>query len=105
MPFDYSVGALFPKDGPATLFAVVGCLEYTYADNRHGQTGFRMTIGRAVDNQVAGIPFVEASPEPYGEPIPESMFAAGYPRTPPNVAHIDPKTLNFSPEDTGNYAQ
>jgi hypothetical protein len=47
------------KDGEPTLWAIFGCVDYTYGNGKHGQTGFNFLLGKAVDGQVFGIPFVE----------------------------------------------
>jgi hypothetical protein len=94
---EQSRGVPFP-DQDTTLFAVLGCIDYTYALNRHGQTGFRMMLGMVKNNRVFGIPFIEG-------PIPEGLLADGFPKDPPHVASIQPGDLYFEPADTGNYAK
>jgi hypothetical protein len=71
------------KGNEPILFSILGCVDYTYADKKHGQTGFRTILGQVHENQIFGIPFVEGSPHPYEEPIPLELLTHGYPATPP----------------------
>jgi hypothetical protein len=52
-------GSEIYKDGAPTLWAIFGCVDYTYGDGKHGQTGFNFLLGRDIDGQVFGVPFVE----------------------------------------------
>ena len=45
------VSGIYKADEPI-LFSVYGCIDYTYGNNRHGQTGFRMLLGRVSHGQV-----------------------------------------------------
>jgi hypothetical protein len=88
------------------LYSVLGCVDYTFGANRHGQTGFRMTLGQIINGQVYGIPFVKGPLELYQQPVSPSLLAHGYPQLPPHVAAIDPSGVYFRPEyDRGNYAK
>jgi hypothetical protein len=58
------IGGVYKTNGPI-LFSILGCVDYTYAGIRHGQTGFRMILGHVVRGQIFGIPFVEGSLQPY----------------------------------------
>ena len=87
------------------LFAVLGCITYTFAETEHGETGFRMMLGHNVQKQIVGLPFIEGPPEPYEQPIPPELLAKGYPAKPPNVGLLQPDDFIFRPEDEGNYAK
>jgi hypothetical protein len=93
------------KEDAAILFAVVGCVVYTFAESERGETGFRMILGRASRGQIVGLPFIEGPPEPYSEAIPPGLFANGYPANPPKVGLLQPNDFIFHPEDEGNYAK
>ncbi len=92
------------KTNDPILFSVYGCVDYTYAGTRHRQTGYRMMLGRVITNQIHGLPFIEGIPEPYPEPIPPDLLAAGYPAKPPNIGLMQPSDFYFRPDDGGNYA-
>jgi hypothetical protein len=93
------------KTNEPILFSILGCGDYTYAGNRHGQTGFRMILGHVVKGQIFGIPFVEGSLEPYEEPISPDLLAHGYPAVPPKVTLLQPDDFIFRADDGGNYAK
>jgi hypothetical protein len=93
------------ETGEPTLFSILGCIDYTYAETRHSQTGFRMLLGHVVKNQIVGLPFIEGPPEPYPEPISPELLANGYPAKPPNIGPLQPSEFVFRPEDSGNYAK
>ena len=76
------------QDGQPTLFSVLGCIDYTYSDDRHGTTGFRKKLGRVEGNRVVGLPFV-----------------VGTPRDPPIVGEMPTDNVWFEDEDSGNYAR
>jgi hypothetical protein len=40
------------------FFIVYGCIDYTYGNARHGETGFRMILGKEGKPFILGIPFV-----------------------------------------------
>ncbi len=105
-PDEMYVGAsgLYQTDD-AILFSVYGCIDYTYSNKRHGQTGFRMVLGRAVEGQIHGLPFVEGVERPYAHPIAPELLAQGYPKTPPKEALMQPGDFIFRPDDGGNYAK
>ena len=90
-----------PADRVLEKFLLV---DYTYAGNHHGQTGFRIVLGKVFESQVWGVPFVEGTPRPYNPLVPPELLAHGYPKTPPNVAVLNPSDLYFNPDDGGNYA-
>jgi hypothetical protein len=93
------------KTHEPVLFSILGCVDYTYARSRHGQTGFRMILGRVVRNQIVGIPFVEGNLEPYEEPISPDLLAHGYPAIPPRVTVLQPSEFILKADDGGNYAK
>jgi hypothetical protein len=93
------------KTNDSILFAVIGCVVYTFAETEKGETGFRMLLGRNVENHINGLPFVEGPPEPYEQPISPELLATGYPAKPPNVGLLQPSEFVFRPEDEGNYAK
>jgi hypothetical protein len=93
------------KTNEPILFSVLGCIDYTFAQTRHGQTGFRMILGRIVKNRIVGLPFIQGSPQPYEEPISRELLASGYPAKPPNVALVPASDFVFRPDDGGNYAR
>jgi hypothetical protein len=98
------LSGIYKTDEPI-LFSILGCVDYTFAGYRHGQTGFRMLLGHTVKNQIFGLPFVEGSPEPYPEPISPELLAKGYPAKPPNIGLLQSGDFIFRPDDGGNYAK
>jgi hypothetical protein len=98
------LSGIYKTDEPI-LFAVVGCVVYTFAETEQGETGFRMMLGRVVGNHIVGLPFIEGSPEPYEQPISPELLAKGYPAKPPNVGLLQPNDFVLRPEDEGNYAK
>ncbi|MGA3311207.1 MAG: hypothetical protein ABSD08_21765 [Xanthobacteraceae bacterium] len=98
-------GGLYKNGNPGPL-SILGCIEYTYANGRHGQTGFRKILGRVENNFVVGIPFVSGQPEVPREPISAELLASGYPKEPARVARIPTNGLIFRDDDEGgNYAK
>ena len=93
------------KTGKPTIFSVNGCIDYSYGKDRHGQTGFRMIIGKIAGNKVVGIPFVEGVPHPYDEPISSELLINGYPADPPKVAIIPRDDFLLRLDEGGNYAK
>jgi hypothetical protein len=91
------------KDGAPVLWAIFGCIDYTYGNRRHGQTGFNFLLGKAIDGQVFGIPFVEGAP--ISLPAPEAAVIAGFPKDPPKWAKIPASEVWFMPAHSGNYAK
>jgi hypothetical protein len=87
------------------LFSVFGCIDYTYGNNRHGQTGFRMLLGQNVNGRIFGLPFIEGVTRPYDPPISPELLATGYPPIPPKEALMHPSDFIFRPDDGGNYAK
>jgi hypothetical protein len=98
------LSGIYLTDEPI-LFAVVGCIVYTFAETEQGETGFRMMLGRIVGNQIVGLPFIEGAPKPYEQPVLPELLAKGYPAKPPNVGLLQPNEFIFRPEDEGNYAK
>jgi hypothetical protein len=92
------------KNGEPVLFALLGCLDYSYGGGKHGQTGFRYVIGKATGDYVLGVPFIEGTPIE-GYHIPDDAIKAGMPATPPKQARIPAGQLYFKPMDSGNYAK
>jgi hypothetical protein len=87
------------------IFSINGCIDYTYADNRHGQTGFRKTLGKVNGNIVDGIPFPVVVPEPNWLPPSPELLASGYPPDRPLVGYVRADDLWFHDDDNGNYAK
>ncbi len=98
------ISGVYKTDDPV-LFSILGCVDYTYLGNRHGQTGFRMLLGHVDKGRIYGIPFVEGKPHPYEEPVPPELLAHGYPTDPPKEYLLQPNEFVFQPEDSGNYAR
>ena len=97
------MGSEIYKDGTPTLWAIFGCVDYTYGGGRHGQTGFNFLLGKAIDGQVFGIPFVEGK-EVVAAPSDEQI-KAGVPKEVPKQALIPIADVWFMPADSGNYAK
>ncbi len=97
-------GGLYKTDQPI-IFSITGCIDYTYADDRHGQTAFRKILGRVNNDRVVGIAFVKGESEPYQEPISPELLATGFPKDPPTVARVRTDDLYFHDDDGGNYAK
>jgi hypothetical protein len=93
------------NSGEPILFAIVGCVVYTFAETERGETGFRMMLGRVSKNKIVGLPFIEGPPEPYIEPIPSELLAKGFPTNPPKIGLMQPNDFILRPEDEGNYAK
>jgi hypothetical protein len=86
----------FP-DGKPDWFYVIGCVDYTYRNGLHGQTGFRYRLSYKTNNLLVGIPFVE------GAPLKNWDNAMG---PAPLEAEMDSAGMFFSPDpDEGNYAR
>ncbi len=97
-------GVEYTNDDPI-LMSIFGCIDYTYGNGRHGQTGFRMLLGKVVNNQVYGLPFLDGGvPEKDYNPSPE-LLASGYPRDPPTIAPMKTEDVYFKPDEGGNYAK
>jgi hypothetical protein len=105
-PIEQSLGLnnIYQDERPI-LFAVIGCVVYTFAEIEHGETGFRMILGHVSGSQIVGLPFIEGSPEPYEHPISPDLLEKGYPATPPNVGLLQAADFIFRAEDEGNYAK
>jgi len=97
------ISGIYKTDEPI-LFSVYGCVDYTYGNNRHGQTGFRMLLGRVSHGQVFGLQFIEGTPIEDYHPSPE-LLAGGYPLEAPKNAQLQPSDFYFHPDDGGNYAK
>jgi hypothetical protein len=91
--------------GERTLFSVLGCIVYTYADSRHGETGYRFLLGQDINGGVFGLPFKEGVLKPYHDPPSPEMLASGFPAIPPKEATMSLDEVYFSQEDSGNYAK
>lgn len=75
-----------------TIYMVQGCLDYTYAEGRHGQTTFRYLVGKfSLDKTLHGIPFIN------GEPTAENPELSR--------ATWDASNVDFVKTDGGNYAK
>jgi hypothetical protein len=98
-----NVREAFTAESPV-LFAVLGCVDYTYGNGRHGQTGFRFVLGKGAEGQVLGLPFIEGAPVQSYD-IPEDLIKSGYPSDPPKIAAIPASNVYFKPADSGNYAK
>lgn len=97
-------GGLY-RDGNPGALAVVGCIDYTFANSKHGQTGFRKILGRVEGKIVGGIPFVSGQPYTDTTPIPQDLLAQGYPRDPAKYARVPTDGLYFEEFEGGNYAK
>jgi len=87
------------------LFSVFGCVDYTYGDSRHGQTGFRLRLGQDINKRELGLPFIQGTIQPYDEPISSELLAKGYPTTPPKTGYMQPGDVFFRSDEDGNYAK
>jgi hypothetical protein len=96
-------GPIFKIDNP-DIISVEGCIDYTYAGNRHGKTGFRMIIGRVVNHLVFGLPYIKGMPVKNYQPS-RDMIAKGFPAKAPTEALLYPGSYYFAPDDGGNYAK
>lgn len=85
------------------IFSVLGCIDYTYSDDRHGVTGFRKILGRVEGNIVVGLPFVVGVP--IQVPISPELLASGFPKAPPIVGETSADSVWFKDEDSGNYTK
>jgi len=97
-------GIVYQTD-ESILFAVVGCVVYTFAETERGETGFRMMLGRVGGKLLVVLPYIKGPPQPYEEPISPELRAQGYPAKPPNVGLLQPGDVVFRPEEGGNYAK
>jgi len=86
------------------LFAVLGCISYSYAGDKHGETGFRFMLGQVVDGKVIGVLFREGNPWPT-VPISPELLARGFPRESPKEERVSADQFYFKEEDAGNYAK
>jgi hypothetical protein len=98
------IGNIYQTSEPI-LFAALGCVTYMFAETERGETGFRMILGHDEEGQVAGLSFIEGSPESYKRPIAPELLAKGYPAKPPNVGLMQPGDVIFRPDVEGNYAK
>jgi hypothetical protein len=90
------------KTGEPTIFSVNGCIDYSYGKDRHGETGFRMILGKVANNRIVGIPFIEGKPETIL--VTPKLFKQGFPID-SKVAIVPPDNLLFRPDEGGNYAK
>jgi hypothetical protein len=97
-------GGLYKEGNPGAL-AVLGCIDYTYGDNRHGQTGFRKILGKVENNLVVGIPFISGRPKTPASPISPELLAGGYPKEPARYAEVAIGDIYFQDADEGDYAK
>jgi hypothetical protein len=91
------------KDGEPVRWAIFGCVDYTYGDGKHGQTGFNYLLGKNIGGQVFGVPFVEG--KAWGEPSTAEQIKAGFPKDGPKMAEIPTTEVWFIASDSGNYAK
>jgi hypothetical protein len=98
------IGNIYQTDD-RILFSVFGCVDYTYGDGRHGQTGFRMRLGQVINKRELGLAFIQGTVQPYDEPISPELLAKGYPTTPPKMGYMQPGDVFFRPDEGGNYAK
>jgi hypothetical protein len=97
------ISGIYETDDP-TLFSVYGCIDYTYGNRRHGQTGFRMLLGKVINGRVLGLAFIEGTPIQDYHPEPD-LLAKGYPSQAPKQALLQPSDFYFRMDDGGNYAR
>jgi hypothetical protein len=95
---------LYDSQRPPPWFLIYGCVNYTYSKDRHGETGFRMLLGKPTNGLVLGIPFQEGEPDPDYHPSAE-LLAHGYPAIAPRYAYVKIDDLIFRPDEPGNYAK
>ena len=75
----------------STSYVIQGCVDYTYADNSHGQTAFRYLLGKVGDDKtVHGIAFMNGSIEEEGDGLTRSKAPT--------------QGMYFSESDGGNFA-
>jgi hypothetical protein len=86
------------------LFSIYGCIDYSYGDHRHGQTGYRILLGQDVGGQIFGVPFKEGVPQKDYVPPPD-LLANGFPAQAPKIAKLSPSEFIFRPDPEGNYAK
>ncbi len=99
-----ALSGIYTTDNPI-LFSVYGCVDYSYGNARHGQTGFRMLLGKVIEGQVFGLPFIEGTVrEKVYSPAPE-LLAHGFPAEAPKEGLLQPGDFFFGPDDAGNYAK
>jgi hypothetical protein len=85
-------------------FSIIGCIDYTYGDNLHGQTGFQIDLGQVAGNRILGVPWTEAHPVDLWHITP-AMVASGFPADMVDF-EIPVSDLHFAPNETqGNYAK
>ncbi|MGZ5871863.1 MAG: hypothetical protein ACXWKP_07115 [Bradyrhizobium sp.] len=87
------------------LFSIFGCVDYTYGDGRHGQTGFRLRLGQDINKRELGLPFIQGIVQPYDGPISPELLAKGYPATPPKTGYMQPGDVFFHSDEGGNCAK
>ena len=92
------------SDNPGAL-AVVGCVDYTFANGAHGQTVFQKILGRVEGKIVAGIPFVKGEFDPLAPPVSQELLDKGFPKDPAKYARVAQEGLYFEDLDGGNYAR
>ena len=95
----------WPSNNSGAEFVVLGCINYTYANDRRGETGFRYLLSQTKDGVFVGIHFYEGQPEPYYRPPSADLLAHGFPVTPPNVSTVSEDQFYFKKQDSGNYAK
>jgi hypothetical protein len=92
------------KGGQEIRWAIFGCVDYTYGNRKHGQTGFNFVLGKNIAGMVRGLPFVEGKPIDI-EPPSEDLIKGGFPKDAPKEASIPASEAWFMPADSGNYAK
>ncbi len=97
-------GGLYKTDD-RIIFIINGCVDYTYGDGLHGQTGFRKMLGKVNGNIVEGIGFPDVAPTPNWLPPSPELLASGFPPDHPLVGYVDTSDLWLHDDDNGNYAK
>lgn len=100
----FGSGGLYQTDNPGPLSIIV-CIDYSYANDRHGLTSFRKILGLESQNKIEGIPFVVGQPDSNREPISPELLASGYPKDPPKIARVPADGLWFQEESEGQFAR
>jgi hypothetical protein len=86
-------------------FSVYGCIVYTYGNHRHGETGFRMTLGRVEGKRVVGIPFVRGEVAEGDYTPSQELLSSGYPAKAPIYGYMKSAEVLFREDEGGNYAK
>ena len=88
------------RDQP-TVYAVLGCADYTFQNTQHRHIAFRWRLGKMRNGVLVGIPFVAGH-----ESSPGYTQNKDHPLPAPTGAHMAIAELNFVPDPVGgNHSQ